>query len=1855
MIPEASHIIGTIVARNIANEMQTDDPGLYLIKNFSEEISKVIAQKLIDDETNALTIIASVKQKSEKINWKLDAPHKLLAKHEKLTKYRNETTKYPSGLILIAVGPIEDGESLKQVPTFTDRKLLLETNEKFPERMQELVKEIWNQITDKPFPSSLSDEAQQIYGSFREGKPSLSEWVIYLLDVCSKIGASRQSNTSKQQVREALCSSLTLLSMFPDQQLFMSIDKRVWRNQNIAAKLNPSGRELVTASSNMDAGDRLLQIIENGKEKLLDIDGSTLSPNNKEEVTRKMRNWVQAVDPFHDEAFTEFVDLHYWEQVFKEDAKKLGLGDEIKLFLSEEYPERLPELTEGIIDGLNNPKNKKEYHQSATELVDTVPLTNELSLFQILEQSIRRKVEKILNFSQSTQDPLAHILQFAIDFQNELEEIGDSRDQEFNVKLEHSIPRDKLTTGQFTCRLFALLYGQTFDWVSENIAAPKVTFSLSDDFFEVDETGSRLHGPFDYLDDDSSNDEIPDNLWDSITLNILVNGEQKEQFTWSPADLSLCSIGRLMYSNVKGGEIVVNSLEDLEDYSQESKTPLPTPAELSTFALLEEVISHRGETFEKFKESGISSEDIYDHVKFYLLCLEKLTDKGDQITAENKSDFLSIATSVSEDKKSSAVLPTHPIKLRWFGEHLAFLKKQIKRAFEGELHINKQNPDLYHKWIAESRPHQQPPAITIRSGERHIANREVGFGDEYKQLTPVGEKLKWSGGIGKRGSDLIAKGISRYLKEHPQKQDGLSLLILSPSGEKSFTRNIVESAMKTIDREVPLVVHVLASSNDHAYISEDLEILDAGRDDTNLERSETFMPRRQVQIYDEKIFFDETDKVQELVGEVDIAITADMFSVDLKLNEQTQSQNPNRSYNPLFDNPVHHPLDEKKVQAHVSLLPYEKDELLQNWSTLVVEASRGGRVDEGSPENTDFWKAVIALSQQGKRFTELHSYAHWVITVDRFINRSHIDAINLEKPKNVDSKHFAIIDVKEKVGENRLYTQIISSSSGRDFIEKRFAAKLLSEDLQLIENEDDAKAAAKFLYEAGCEAVPSKLLQALGQANNLKEIIGSVMARSMVEKNFPIPASESVIEIHLSLDDGIDHLIPKSTRADFLRILIFPEEKNIEFLICEAKYGDNVKLKKAVQQVQTTEKLIKSAFTDEESDHIPSDKLFWVRELSNAVQQLPYNSSHRFALIKHHGEKKISANQLRKLILGMADDDPTLQRTKVEGAVFVTQPTDTEKETFEEFAVPVYVANAKKIAEILGIGELSGNSEEQLRGVTVTPGDRNPIYGKEWTEKEISIAVEIYLMMWEKQQSGESVESKKEALALVRVQTGRTKGSVERKMCNLSFGMKELGFDFVDGWKPLPHASKLESPILFKQLQAEGHLPETQKYEPAEEEAKVRVYELARELDITNKEVVGICEDLGLDAKSHSSSLLESQANQVRKKFKSTSLDESPSNQGSDEETLAKDTPVSLKKGMTQEELQMSYQILLNLLDENAEIPKMEMDEPPYKEGPAFYRMRVELAEGSTVSDVTRNTDELKVRLRLEQGKEIRSFIDKGHIVFEVPKLDTQRYWIDAHELWAKSDWEHGDLFAPIGEDIEGNPIGINFSDSATAHLLIAGSTGSGKSVALETILYGLCQKNDRNSLRLHLIDPKGVELVRLEDDPKTKSFVEGQVGYDAQDAINVLSNLVDEMERRYRSLFRAVRASSLQEYNKKVSPSDAQPWHVVVLDEYNDLVNEKEDKETIKKHLVRLAQKGRAAGIHVIVATQRPDATVIDGVIRTNLPAALALATSRAIDSRVILDENGAEALCAPGEALFSSGGGKLERIQVAQVKDES
>ncbi|MDB4788627.1 FtsK/SpoIIIE domain-containing protein, partial [Akkermansiaceae bacterium] len=226
--------------------------------------------------------------------------------------------------------------------------------------------------------------------------------------------------------------------------------------------------------------------------------------------------------------------------------------------------------------------------------------------------------------------------------------------------------------------------------------------------------------------------------------------------------------------------------------------------------------------------------------------------------------------------------------------------------------------------------------------------------------------------------------------------------------------------------------------------------------------------------------------------------------------------------------------------------------------------------------------------------------------------------------------------------------------------------------------------------------------------------------------------------------------------------------------------------------------------------------------------------------------------------------------------------------------------------------------------------------------------------------------------------------------------------------------------------------------------------------------------------------------------------------------------------------------------------------------------------------------------------------------------------------------------------------VSLNFSTSTAPHLLIGGTTGSGKSEALNTILHGMTRFYSADELKLKLIDPKSTELVPFED----CEHLIGEIESDAESAITLLEEAVDEMQARY-GTFKGNKVKSLSQYNKAVAADERLPWWVIVLDEYADLTTEKADKAEIEKLLKRLAQKARAAGIHVIIATQKPSAEVISTNLRSNLPAQLALRVKSSTESRVIMDDSGAETLNGKGDAFLKTVEG-LERIQCALVNDQ-
>ncbi|MFU9938404.1 DNA translocase FtsK [Lactobacillus gasseri] len=320
--------------------------------------------------------------------------------------------------------------------------------------------------------------------------------------------------------------------------------------------------------------------------------------------------------------------------------------------------------------------------------------------------------------------------------------------------------------------------------------------------------------------------------------------------------------------------------------------------------------------------------------------------------------------------------------------------------------------------------------------------------------------------------------------------------------------------------------------------------------------------------------------------------------------------------------------------------------------------------------------------------------------------------------------------------------------------------------------------------------------------------------------------------------------------------------------------------------------------------------------------------------------------------------------------------------------------------------------------------------------------------------------------------------------------------------------------------------------------------------------------------------------------------------------------------------------------------------------GPTVTRYEVQPAMGVKVSKIVNLADDLALALAAKDIRIEAPIPGKPLIGIEVPNRTTSAVSFKDVMLHQDSKAKDISLDVPLGKDVEGKVISADLRKMP--HLLIAGSTGSGKSVAINTIITSILMKSYPEDVKLVLIDPKMVELSVYNGIPHLLI----PVVTDAKLATNALRKTVKEMERRYQ-LFAAGGVRNITEYNQKVAKNNADktntvmeklPYIVVIVDELSDLMMVA--GHDVEDAIVRLAQMARAAGIHMILATQRPSVDVITGLIKANVPSRISFAVSSGVDSRTILDQVGAEKLLGRGDMLFLPiGAAKPERVQGAFI----
>lgn len=351
------------------------------------------------------------------------------------------------------------------------------------------------------------------------------------------------------------------------------------------------------------------------------------------------------------------------------------------------------------------------------------------------------------------------------------------------------------------------------------------------------------------------------------------------------------------------------------------------------------------------------------------------------------------------------------------------------------------------------------------------------------------------------------------------------------------------------------------------------------------------------------------------------------------------------------------------------------------------------------------------------------------------------------------------------------------------------------------------------------------------------------------------------------------------------------------------------------------------------------------------------------------------------------------------------------------------------------------------------------------------------------------------------------------------------------------------------------------------------------------------------------------------------------------------DSPPPLEARQIKEDLETNARILEDTLEDfgiSAKVTDIER-------GPMITRYEIEPAPGVKLNRIVTLSDDIALTMKAQSVRIIAPIPGKGRVGVEVP--NTQSSFVYLKEVLSSRAFQETKsiLTLALGKDITGAPIIADLEEMP--HLLIAGTTGSGKTVCVNSLILSLLYKTTPAELKFLMIDPKMVELMPFNGLPQLLC----PVVTDAKKASVALGWVVNEMEERYR-IFAKAGARNIEIYNEK---QEKIPYIVVIIDEFADLMSVAADK--IENAVTRLAQLSRAVGIHLILATQRPSVNVITGVIKANLPARISFKVASKVDSRTVLDMNGADKLLGKGDMLFlRPGESKLIRIQCTLVNDK-
>ncbi len=1166
-------IIGSFVSQTIRDELlkSTDVPYL-LLRHFEFDEIVVLVAGLrglkLKGRREPVKVVVATRDRMSGLPDDV-----LLAEGETLTRFRNTNE---SGLVVIETERPDDVQSLRNMRTISDREVM-DSLGQLP-RFAALLEEVWRRRSptagEVGIPRSLLDQTNAVFREVRLAT-SLRVWTEFLIQSTKEL-ADCAGAIDELTCAAAVGRSLPALMLFPDDELFAggssNVVRRLKKNSAFSRMQSEAGKDLKLD----ELGQRIDEFVFKQK------DGVACPKAENERLRAGARALVESTSRSRDLAALQ---LREWMQLFANETRRAGLGATVRNALETRNPERVDEFVALEVEELLDNED--------AEAAETLSkLSGEPPIFSILPAAVQRRIEKLAKpVGKATDDPLRELLEI---LQTARDDHGQVQSATIRISIEAD--PDLETTSK---ALFRFLYGATLRDI-ERRANEGDGWGLSIDGLD----GAELALPHEHFEsDDEPADVDAREVWAAIRVVVRITQPDQRprevgRFDWRPFEqpgwvafarqIAQRDIYRYVTPEVLDDWLRSALLSSLPSGAT-SRTEPPTTARW---------VARREDFLKQFLSRGLEPALMAEYVAEWTSSLAVIrTDYVPRGAPEAElAAFVSIDT-VTLKSGRFAMCPTHPIRMRWIERHSTELASKIVAVLAGGLSLNAVNRSFFFERLDRLSPHQQPPIVCLDGSTLAVATREVGWHEEYAAMRRERAPSRdWLSSVDDGSVDEMAAVVRTYLEAYPHKRDGVSVVVFLRDGDTRVVERLVARVRQREFSTVCVELHVFAPPSHYHAIAGAL-----ARFDSEDERGGALLPGVQSVIHAWNDV-DAAPDAEQLLSRIDLALVPNLFGTTAHAQEKTKPDiSRGGKFDPWVDKTAHSDWSNaSRASENVSrvLLPEAPDPVLEGWSTLTVRNLRNEPVGASGDSSIDYVSVQVRFDKSRDFFAKLHRIANWVVTLDPFIGREQIEALETQPD---------IITVRPAVGKNDAYTLIVSSSAGRSLVERRIERKLVAE-LGIVDDAQDASAIAKRIYTESRYFAPGVLLRALGLGQTIPELLGLLVAREALEEQERRrePWIDGAgFEAWISLDEHADWFGgPQSVRADMLRIRGRRVHGRLEIdaHVLEAKFRERDDIGRAEQQVERTMRLVKSALSPS-SEEGADDRVFWRQEVLWAIEQ----------------------------------------------------------------------------------------------------------------------------------------------------------------------------------------------------------------------------------------------------------------------------------------------------------------------------------------------------------------------------------------------------------------------------------------------------------------------------------------------------------------------------------------------------------------------------------------------------------------------------------------------------------------------------